>query len=177
LLHFLFLLRLPPPQFLEHSLQGPHGLHLVSGGQSWTLQNKTIVEGPGQGLFSVSSRDLALGGTLQVRYLFLVPPPQVWLHSVHSDQSDHSGSGKHGFTLQSSVSSDCPEPQGLARLKGLYGHILVLVLEPPPQVLVQLDQGDHSVHDGHLSWLHFLSSNADPLQSSFLLFLHSLALC
>ena len=38
--------------------------------------------------------------------LVLRPPPQVRLHSVHSDHSVHTG---HGFSEQDSISSASPE--------------------------------------------------------------------
>ena len=94
-----FLVLVPPPQFLLHSDHGPHELQLVFGGHLSKLQNKTIVEAPGHGLFlSFSSRRLLFRpflkpfrfllkpysmfsvGTWHVRDLCLVPPPQVKLH-------------------------------------------------------------------------------------------------
>ena len=94
-----FLVLVPPPQFLLHSDHGPHEPQLVFGGHLSKLQNKTIVEAPGHGLFlSFSSRRLLFRpflkpfrfllkpysmfsvGTWHVRDLCLVPPPQVKLH-------------------------------------------------------------------------------------------------
>ena len=54
MLQILFLDRVPPPHFLEHSDQEVHGVHSMATGHPCKLQKSMTVEGPGQGWLSPS---------------------------------------------------------------------------------------------------------------------------
>ena len=103
--------RLPPPQFLEHSDQGPQGDHCSVTGQSWRLQNSITVDGPGHGFPSSSSGFSGFSGSSvldsgmrQVLERWVVPPPQLLLQLDHSSHSVHSGFLTQGSSLQLELS-------------------------------------------------------------------------
>ena len=100
--------RLPPPQFLEHSDQGPQGDHCSVTGQSWRLQNSITVDGPGHGFSSSSSgfsgSSVLDSGMRQVLERWVVPPPQLLLQLDHSSHSVHSGFLTQGSSPQLELS-------------------------------------------------------------------------
>merc|ERR1719341_1758267 len=84
---------------------------------------------------------------------FRIPPPQVLVHSVHSDQSVQAGQVS---SLQSSLTSLSPtHPSTLLGST----HSLTLLLFPPPQVLVHWVHSVQSVQTGH-SWSLQVSVNS-----------------
>ena len=115
--HFLSRPRSPlSPHSREQSDQELHDVHSnTEGGHSSRLQNKTDVDGPGQGRSSSveSIRDFPfrLLGTTHCRDLFVIPPPQVWVHSDHSPQAVHSA---HLESKHPSAISDFPPPHGFS---------------------------------------------------------------
>ena len=163
--HSRAFLREPPPQVLEHSVQGVHSVQM---GQGWTLQDSVSVRSTLQGL---PFGNLELIHSLT---LVLVPPPQVL---EHSDHSVHCPGFGHFWTLQSSMTSSSPGQNNLSfsfpKLSGKT-HFLVLTLLPPPQDLVQGDQSVQGVQTGHFCSLQFLISHVSPIHPKLLLPLESL---
>ena len=92
----------PPPQVV---LQSVHFVHSVQIGHSCELHSSSSSETPAQ-------PDTLLGCTHSLTFL-LVPPPQLLVQEVHSDQGPNSGQGSG---LHSSSSSNCSKQSFLSSL-------------------------------------------------------------
>ena len=111
---------------------------------------------PGQAA-AVSDRSLISTSSLsQFLVLERVPPPQFLEHSDHEPQGDHWWDAGHSSKLQKSITVEGPG-HGEFSATSTWGclnsgirHILVLWVDPPPQLLLQLDHSSHSVHSGSL---------------------------
>ena len=154
--HSLVLTFLPPPQDTE---QGVHSVQSVQTGQASVLQDLTSLRSPSQ----TSSSNL---GKTQSRILCWVPPPQDKEHSV---QLVHSVQIGQSFVLHSSVNLESPWHNVVSPDLGTK-HSRTLLRIPPPQVLVQTVQSDHSDQYGQ-SWLLQLSfSSGSPKQALLSIF-------
>mmetsp|Transcript_3511 Transcript_3511/g.11581 ORF Transcript_3511/g.11581 Transcript_3511/m.11581 type:complete len:452 (-) Transcript_3511:558-1913(-) len=156
-----FRVLIPEPQDWLHVLQLPHSPQWQFTGQGLELQSEVSRGKPSQGL------PPKMACTFTLRSRVFVPFPQVFVQDVHRSQSDHTQSTGQPSVLQGRETSDFPWhalPPNAAGVVMLRRRTRV----PPPHVLLQFDQGLHSLHSqstGQPSRLHRFCSWSPPWHS------------
>ena len=154
LTHSRTLVRVPPPQDFEQSLQPDHSL---GAGQGDSLQLDTTSFSPGQR--SCRRSNPRLFGRTQSRVLTFFPPPQEVVQGVHSVHSVQTGQASELQVRTSRWSPSHTKSSVLGRTQSL-----ILCCVPPPHVSEHSVQLVHSVHTGQSLVLHSSVTLESPSQ-------------